>query len=97
MAEIQRGGAYRVDGKIVDANGKEVQLKAATTDTAKGTESPPPVVYVEGVQFGSDAAGQAAKDAGLTAADFDGYKASGLEGYTKPDVAKVIASKEAAR
>lgn len=55
------------------------------------------MVYVEGVKFGSDAAGEAARSAGLTAEDFKGYTPSGQEGYTKPDVAKVMASKDAAK
>jgi hypothetical protein len=63
--------------------------------SAAKSEAPPPPVYVEGVTFGSEAAGEAAKAAGLTADDFKGVTASGQEGYTKPDVVKVIASKEA--
>jgi hypothetical protein len=51
------------------------------------------VVYVEGVDFASDAAGEAAKAAGLTAADFDGVTASGASGFTKPDVAKIVEAK----
>jgi hypothetical protein len=99
MAETQKGGAYMVDGKIVDANGVEVKLTSkGRTDSATG-DAPPapaaPTVYVEGVTFGSDAAGQTAKEAGLTAEDFKGYTPSGQEGYTKPDVAKVLASKQA--
>jgi hypothetical protein len=97
MAEIQKGGAYMVDGKVVDAYGKETKVKAETTEAAKSEEPPPPVVYVEGVKFGSDAAGQAAKEVGLTAEDFKGYTASGQEGFTKPDVVKVITAKEAAK
>lgn len=95
MAETQRGGAYMVDGKIVDAMGNEVKLTSKAKTEEKEESPSAPTVYVEGVTFGSEAAGQAARDAGLTAADFKGYTPSGQEGYTKPDVAKVLASKEA--
>jgi hypothetical protein len=50
---------------------------------------------LEGVSFASEAAGETAATAGLTAADFEGFDPSGQEGYTKPDVAKVLASREA--
>jgi hypothetical protein len=99
MAETQRGGAYRVGDKVVDASGVETKLTGkARTDgeqQADADAAPAPTVYVEGISFGSDAAGEAAKAAGLTAADFKGYTSSGQEGYTKPDVAKVLASREA--
>jgi hypothetical protein len=58
--------------------------------SAKATKSP-----LDGVSFGSEAAGEAAASAGLTPADFEGVTATGQEGYTKPDVAKIIAAKEA--
>jgi hypothetical protein len=96
MAETQQGGAYRVGEKILDASGQETKLTSkARTEPAQ--EEVREVVYVEGVKFGSDAAGQAAKEAGLTADDFKGYQPSGMEGYTKPDVAKVLTAREAAK
>lgn len=66
-----------------------------TAKSSKPESPPPPPSYVDGVQFASDAAGDAAKSAGLTAEDFKGIAPSGQDGYTKPDVAKVIATKEA--
>ena len=96
MAEIQRGGLYRVGDETVDATGKPATVKSKPA--AAKTETPPePTVYVEGVSFGSDAAGEAAKEYGLTADDFKDLKPSGVEGYTKPDVAKIIAAKEATK
>lgn len=97
MAETQKGGVYRVGDKYFDANGKEVKLaKDASTEPAADEQQTAEVVYVEGVKFGSAAAGEAAQAAGLTAEDFMGYTPSGQEGYTKPDIAKVVAAKEQA-
>lgn len=98
-ADAKRGG-FDLSGFV--SKEKDDGLPLAGDWTPKGgskaeTSPPPPIVYVEGVTFGSDAAGQAAKEAGLTAEDFKGVSPSGLEGYTKPDVAKVLASKEAAK
>lgn len=96
MAETQKGGAYKVGDDYVDANGNETKLtsKAKTEPAREETEE---VVYVAGVKFGSEAAGLAAKEAGLTADDFKGYSPSGMEGFTKPDVAKVLTARDAAK
>lgn len=101
MAETQKGGIAFVNGEYVDANGNKVKKQAAATTDVSAAEvqanEQQKVVHVEGISFGSDAAGEAAKTAGLVAADFEGYTPSGQEGFTKPDVMKVIASRDAAR
>lgn len=82
--------AAKVDLSAHIGEGLALSGDWGSSGSAKTTAS-----ALEGVSFGSEAAGEAAAAAGLTAADFKDVTASGQEGYTKPDVAKIIAAKEA--
>lgn len=84
MAETTAGGRYRVNGVLVDAEGKPVK---DSDEQRVGAESGD---ALSGVDFASDAARDAAQSAGLTAADFKGASASGANGYTKPDVQAIV-------
>jgi len=81
--------AAKLDLSPFIGEGPDYPLSGDWGTSTRSTPSP-----LEGVRFGSEAAGEAAAAAGLTAADFEGVAASGQEGYTKPDVAKIIAAKE---
>lgn len=49
---------------------------------------------LSGVDFASDEAAELANAEGLTAADFEGQKGSGANGFTKPDVRRIAAAKQ---
>jgi hypothetical protein len=87
MAETIPGGRYRVRGKLVDANGKPVKdgaklAESKASDSGQGS--------LDGVDFASEAAREAAQDAGLSAGDFKGASPSSPNGYTKPDVQAIV-------
>lgn len=74
---------------VSEAHAKELGLdKSAETDAV--TDGGESGGSLEGVQFASAAARTAAEEAGLTAADFEGQKGSGADGFTKPDVTALI-------
>lgn len=85
MAETTTGGRYRVGGKLVDAEGKELKAQAVGVKKEEATDD-----SLAGVDFASAAARTAAEEAGLTADDFSGATASSADGFTKPDVMALI-------
>ena len=98
LADAAKRGGFDLAPHISKEEGDGLPLSgdwSGATSTKRTSVDTEQTVYVEGVSFGSDAAGEAARAAGLTAADFEGVTATGKEGYTKPDVQKVIDSKEA--
>jgi hypothetical protein len=94
LAAAAKAGNFDLAPFVSEAEGDGRPLIGNwASPAAKRVEADTPTVYVQGVDFASDAAGEAAKAAGLTAADFEGVKASGATGYTKPDVAQIVAAK----
>ncbi|MBW3631049.1 MAG: hypothetical protein KY464_17390 [Gemmatimonadetes bacterium] len=67
-------------------------IGAGTEESPAAPTGPaPPRAGLEGIDFASDEAGEAASTAKLTSADFAGLKPSGQGGYTKADVQQVVA------
>jgi hypothetical protein len=72
---------------------------AAMEGTAEQSAVPAPAEESEPEEVEADmpdmtpAALEAANEAGLTAADFEGHEASGMMGYTVADVRKIAGSK----
>jgi hypothetical protein len=96
LADAAKRGSFDLSRFVSTEEGDGRPLSGDWTAKSTAKDPPPPAPeYVAGVTFASDAAGEAAKAAGLTAADFEGVQPTGQDGYTKPDVTKVIASKEA--
>lgn len=93
LAAAAKAGKFDLSPFVSQEEGDGLPLSGDWSGSAS-RQSATETVYVEGVTFASDAAGEAARDASLTAADFEGVKASGQDGYTKPDVTKVIAARE---
>jgi hypothetical protein len=87
------GGKYaHPDGTLHDAHGEPVE--GASGDAAEQSATTAPS-GLEGVNFASDEASEAAAAGGLTASDFEGVTASGANGYTSPDVKKLVSAKSA--
>lgn len=101
MATTHQGGLYRVRGKIVDAFGKEIpadklpkELRKVKSAGKEGESASLPRAGLEGIDFASDEAAEAASEAKLVTADFEGAEKSGQGGFTKADVQKIAASKQ---
>lgn len=83
------GNLYRAGKGVQVPDGFRAWLKGeapadtATTDAAAGGS-------LEGVDFASEAAREAAVAGGLTADAFAGYPPSSPNGYTKPDVQALV-------
>lgn len=68
--------------------------KSAVTPVAKPQASEGPA-SLDTVRFASAQARIAAEEAGMVAGDFEGAKPSSADGFTKPDVQKVIDAQDA--
>lgn len=83
------GGSYaHPDGTLHDAHGEV--LSGTVEEAAPAAPAPS---GLDGVNFASDEAAEAASSGGLTAADFGGVTASGTTGYTAADVKKLVTAK----
>lgn len=86
MAETVEGGRYRVGDQWQNANGKEVSGPS-------GASAPETGDALDGVDFASEAAREAAMEAELSSDAFKGASPSSANGYTKPDVQALIEAK----
>lgn len=79
------GGRYRVNGVLVNAEGEPLKGEAA-----KEPEREPEGGSLDGVDFASEAAREAAQEASLWSGDFKDAKPSSPNGFTKPDVQTIV-------
>jgi hypothetical protein len=75
--------------EISDAHAKELGLLKSDKPAATGDDGG----TLDGVDFASEAAREAAQEAGLTASDFKGASPSSANGFTKPDVTALAEAK----
>jgi hypothetical protein len=86
------------DGTLYRA-GKNVKVPDGFAEWASGASIVAPAAAdsggsLDGVDFASEAAREAAQQAGLTADAFKGSTASSPNGYTKPDVQALVEKRE---
>lgn len=72
--------------QVSDAHARELNLVSVQAETQPNTTAG----TLDGIDFASDAAREAATEAGLTAEAFKGASPSSQNGYTKPDVQALI-------
>lgn len=107
MAQRTIKGAVGLNGTVY-REGQEKELEAAAKeagvksnpawygegdDTAAGPTTAT-TGALDGLDFASDEAAEAASAAGLSAGDFDGMEPSGAGGFTKADVTKAASKRE---
>lgn len=88
------GDVFSMEPKAAESLVKIGALEPSSEPSEEPGPAAPPITGLEGVDFASDEAAEAASAAGLAATDFDGLKPSGQGGFTKADVSKAAATKQ---